>query len=91
MATKLISKVRVQPAHAPRQHEHIAAVMLSDGSVEARSTVIARIYGGDQYVTAANPPGRVYVHPCPYCRARDYITTHPDNTATNNLLHLPRF
>jgi hypothetical protein len=92
VATKYISKVRMVPSGGILPHEHIGYVMLSDGTVEARATVIYNItYGRDRYYTNANPPASVYVHPCPFCGASDYITTHPDGTATNNLLHLPKF
>jgi hypothetical protein len=91
MATQFITKVRVEGAPVPSRHEHIAAVMLRTGIIEARSTVISRIRLGDRYYTAASPPALVYVHACPFCGARDYITTHPDRTVTNNLLRLPRF
>jgi hypothetical protein len=65
--------------------------MLSGGAVLPRATVIAKIRAGDQFFTNAQPPARVYVHPCPHCGAWDYITTHPDSTPQNNLLHLPKF
>jgi hypothetical protein len=91
MATYVIKAVHLEPQNYPSRHDHIEKVRLTDKTVELRSTVIAKIRAGHRYVTAANPPGLVYVHPCPWCRAHDYITTHPDNTPTNNLLHLPRF
>ena len=50
-----------------------------------------KIRAGDVFVTVGSPPGYVYVHSCPHCASGDYITTHPDATPTNNLLHLPRF
>jgi Protein of unknown function (DUF3892) len=92
VATYIISAVRTGPVAVPVVHQHIEAVKLTSGTVFTRSQVIAMIrVNGDTFVTNANPPGRVYVHPCPHCRYHDYITTHPDYTATNNLLHLPRF
>lgn len=90
MATYVISAVHLVPGPGTR-HDHIGSVKLTTGDVELRSIVIAKIRAGNRYVTNANPPALVYVHPCPYCAASDYITTHPDNTATNNLLHLPKF
>jgi Protein of unknown function (DUF3892) len=91
VATYYIKAVRVEPVNAPAWHEHIALVKLTDDRIIARGTVIAMIRAGDEFYTAASPPGKVYVHPCPHCRDSDYITTHPDSTPTNNLLHLPRF
>jgi hypothetical protein len=91
VATEYISKVRLEPKPFPSRHDHIALVMLRSGTIEARSTVIARIRRGDSYYTAASPPASVYVHPCPHCKAHDYITTHRDSTPTNNLLNLPKF
>ena len=91
MANYIIAAVHLEPQNYPSRHDHIERVKLIDGTVEYRSTVITNIRRGDRYFTNANPPGLVYVHPCPHCRAHDYITTHPDNTPTNNLLSLPRF
>ncbi len=90
MANKLITKVHIIPS-GYSTHEHIGSVMLTNGTVETRAMVINNIYGGDHYATNVLPPAGVYVHACPWCGARDYITTHPDSTATNNLLSLPRF
>jgi Protein of unknown function (DUF3892) len=73
-------------------HDHIARVkLLSHNNDYPRAAIIAAIRAGDVFYTYANPPARVYVHPCPYCSASDYITTHPDNTTTNNLLNLPHY
>lgn len=92
MATYVIVAVRKSTVHAPLHHEHIEAVKTSQGTVLTRAQVIAKINANtDQFVTAGNPPGRVYVHRCPHCGTGDYITTHPDSTPTNNLLHLPPF
>lgn len=91
MSTYIITAVRTGPVAVPVAHEHIEAVKLTSATVLTRSQVIAMIRGGDSFITNAHPPGRVYVHPCPHCRHHDYITTHPDDTVTNNLLHLPRF
>ena len=91
MATYYISHVRLEPGPGIHPHNHIAAVKLTNGQAITRSAVIKAIYAGDRFYTNANPPAAVYVHACPYCRAHDYITTHPDNTTANNLLHLPKF
>jgi hypothetical protein len=85
-----IEAVRLVPGPGTK-HDHIGFVRLTDGTVLARATVVRRILNGDQFYTAAKPPARVYVHSCPHCGARDYITTHPDATPTNNLLNLPKF
>lgn len=90
MAHYVISAVRLERAPGGT-HDHIASVKLTNGVVETRTTVIRNITNGDVYVTNATPPARVYIYPCPHCRASDYITTHPDSSTTNNLLHLPRF
>lgn len=91
MATYYISHVRLEPGPGLFAHEHIEQVKLTDGQVVTRAVVIQAIYAGNQFYTYANPPAAVYVHPCPYCRAHDYITTHPDNTKINNLLNLQKF
>jgi hypothetical protein len=91
VANHVIIAVRVGPVYAPVHHEHIEVVKLNTGAILTRAQVIAMIKAGDTFVTAGNPPGRVYVHNCPHCGTGDYITTHPDSTPTNNLLHLPRF
>jgi hypothetical protein len=91
VANYVIVAVSVTSVQAPSHHEHIAAVKLSTGTILTRAEVIGKIRAGDTFVTAGNPPGRVYVHTCPHCGTSDYITTHPDSTPTNNLLHLPRF
>jgi hypothetical protein len=91
MANFIIAAVHLEPQNYPSRHDHIEKVKLTDGTVEYRSTVIAKIKLGHRYFTNANPPASVWVHHCPHCRTHDYITTHPDNTTANNLLSLPRF
>jgi Protein of unknown function (DUF3892) len=88
--TYFIEAVRLEPGWATR-HEHIGYVRLTTGIVLDRATVIMRIRMGERFFTNASPPALVYVHSCPQCGARDYITTHPDDTTRNNLLNLPRF
>lgn len=91
MATYSITAVHLEAALGAT-HEHIARVkLLNQPGDYARAQIIASIRAGDVYYTYANPPALVYVHPCPYCYASDYITTHPDSTPTNNLLDLPRY
>lgn len=90
MATYSIKAVRLERAPGA-SHDHIAYVKLTTDEVLARSTVISRIKAGNRFITNATPAANVYVHSCPFCGASDYITTHPDGTATNNLLHLPKF
>ena len=87
----VIVAVHVGSTAAPYLHEHIESVKPTAGNVLSRGQVIAMIRGGDTFNTAGNPPARVYVHNCPHCGTGDYITTHPDSTPTNNLLHLPRY
>ena len=92
MATHTITAVHLEPAYAPSTHEHIARVRIAGHTSDySRAQVIAAIRGGDRFFTNAVPPALVYVHRCPHCAASDYITMHPDATATNNLLHLPRY
>lgn len=91
MASYTINAVRKEPAAVPVVHQHIAAVRLSSSQSLTRAQVISCIRAGDTFTTVGNPPGRVYVHACPYCHSGDYITTHPDNTTTNNLDNLPLF
>ena len=88
--TYYIEAVRLEPGRAT-WHEHIAYVRLTTGIVLDRATVITRIRMGERFFTNASPPALVYVHSCPHCGAGDYITTHPDDTTRNNLLHLSRF
>ena len=92
MAAFYISAVHVVPGAGTTRHSHIGSVRLSDGRVLSRAAVISaiRLQAG-RFFTNATPPASVYVHPCPYCGASDYITTHRDRTAANNLLHLPKF
>jgi hypothetical protein len=91
MATYSITAVHLERAYGA-SHDHIARVQLLNQPGDfSRAEVIASIYRGDRFFTYANPPAQVYVHACPFCRASDYITTHPDNTPTNNLLNLPKY
>jgi hypothetical protein len=91
MSTFSITAVHLERAPGAT-HDHIARVrLLRHGQDYSRAQIIKGILAGDRYFTYANPPALVYVHACPFCRASDYITTHPDNTATNNLLHLPKY
>jgi tetratricopeptide (TPR) repeat protein len=90
-AGKAISNIRLKTAPWLPAHDHVDLVMLSDGAVLTRAQVISRIRSGERFSTNAIPPGLVYVHPCPHCKASDYVTTHPDATPTNDLLHLPVF
>jgi Protein of unknown function (DUF3892) len=91
MATFSITAVHLERALGAT-HDHIARVRLLGHTRDyPRAGIIKSIREGNVFYTYANPPARVYVHSCPYCYASDYITTHPDNTATNNLLDLPRY
>lgn len=91
MATQYITAVHLEKAPGAT-HDHIARVKLLNQTRDyARAEIIAAIAAGDVFYTHANPPARVYVHKCPWCDARDYITTHPDATPTNNLLELPHY
>lgn len=91
MSTFSITAVHLERAPGAA-HDHIASVkLLHDGQSYARATIIKSIRDGNVFYTYASPPAIVYVHSCPWCGASDYITTHPDNTATNNLLSLPRY
>ena len=91
MAAYTIVAVHVGGFAAPFVHEHIESVRLNTGPTLTRGQVIAKLRAGDTFSTVGNPPGRVYEHNCPHCGTGDYITTHPDSTPTNNLLHLPRY
>ncbi len=91
MGTFFITAVHLEKAPGAT-HDHIARVRLATQSRDyARSAIIYAITRGDVFFTNAVPPAKVYVHACPVCYASDYITTHPDSTATNNLLHLPKY
>jgi hypothetical protein len=86
-----ITKVRTEqpPGYS---HEHIAEVELSDGTREMRSTVISNINRGKHYWTSGGGMvADVIVAGCPICYSGNYITTAPDTTTANNLLHLRRF
>jgi hypothetical protein len=77
-------------------HEHIERVELNDNPNcrISRHTVAAdlRDVNGDRYYTlGGGKRADVMVMTCPACSFRDYITTRPDQTTANNLLHLPRF
>jgi hypothetical protein len=89
--TFFITEVHLERAPGAT-HDHIARVRIANQTRDyARSEIIYAIRAGDRFLTNAQSPAQVYVHPCPYCSASDYITTHPDATATNNLLHLPKY
>jgi Protein of unknown function (DUF3892) len=91
VATYSITAVHVERAPGA-SHDHIARVKLLNNTVDyPRAQIINWIRAGNVFYTYANPPALVYVHSCPYCSARDYITTHPDATPRNNLLDLPRY
>lgn len=91
MGTFFITAVHLEQAPGAT-HPHIARVRISGQARDyARSEIIYAIRAGDRFYTNAQPPAQVYVHPCPFCGASDYITTHPDRTATNNLLRLPKY
>lgn len=85
--------VRTEPGWGSTSHEHITAVRLSDGTAEARSLVIHNIkYNRVQYWTRGRGiTAEVVVRGCPNCAFGEFITTLPDSTTVNNLLHLPRF
>lgn len=91
MATYSITAVHLERA-AGSTHDHIARVrLLGQEGDYSRAQIINWIYQGHVFYTYATPPARVYVHSCPECFARDYITTHPDYTPKNNLLDLPKY
>lgn len=91
MGTFSITAVHLERAPGAT-HDHIARVKLR-GHVRdySRAEIIYAIRAGDLFFTDAIPPAAVHIHPCPYCYAQDYITTHADYTPTNNLLNLPRY
>lgn len=91
MSTYSITHVHLVKAPGAT-HDHIARVkLLNQPGDHARSQIIGWIRQGHRFFTYANPPALVYVHSCPFCLASDYITTHPDATAKNNLLQLPKY
>jgi hypothetical protein len=93
MSTFQITGVRTETT-ASDPHEHITAVRLGAGDVIiSRATVVADLRSptGDRYYTyGGGKRADVIVVTCPRCALRDYITTEPDSTITNNLLSLPR-
>jgi hypothetical protein len=91
MARYVISAVHM--VRAPNAtHDHIGRVkLLGHTNDYPRASIIQSIREGNEFVTNATPQAHVYVHDCPWCDAHDYITTHPDATATNNLLQLPHY
>ncbi|MDQ2983828.1 MAG: DUF3892 domain-containing protein [Actinomycetota bacterium] len=91
MSTFSITEVHLERAPGAT-HDHIARVKLLGHTQDySRQQIINSILGGDMFFTYARPPAQVFIHECPHCRASDYITTHPDNTPRNNLLHLPKY
>jgi Protein of unknown function (DUF3892) len=91
MATYSITAVHLERALGAT-HDHIGRVqLLGQPGDYPRAQIINSIRQGHVFYTYADRPALVYVHSCPYCYASDYITTHPDNTPTNNLLDLPRY
>ena len=91
MATYFITAVRTGLVATPIAHEHITDVKLSHGTIWTREWVIAVIAAGHEVYTNASPADRVIVDRCPDCGAGSYITTAPDRTPENNLLHVSRF
>jgi hypothetical protein len=97
VATYYITQVQLAPSGGARPHHHIESVKLSDGQHVTRSAVATAIRNGEIFYTlppAPAPQARVYVMRfCPVygCVSTDYITTHPDDTTKNNLLHLRQF
>ncbi len=90
MASYEIVKVRtVQPPGY--SHPHISHVQLAgDSRVWTRETIIKDIGNGHAFHTRGGGyTADVIVVRCPFCSARDYITTEPDSTTANNLLSLP--
>lgn len=95
MATQIVA-IRKESSYGSSYgspHMHIAYVKTGDGRVLARSTVVQSINSGwDSFFTYVDRVrANVYVRNCPACNANDYITTTPDGTVDNNLLHLPTF
>jgi hypothetical protein len=91
MANQIV-RVRKEPVYAPTHHQHIAAVELANGARYTRAQVIDYIGQGYEFYTyMSGRRARVYVHHCPRCFSRDYITTTPDGTVANNLDNLPGF
>jgi uncharacterized protein DUF3892 len=91
MSTYYISAVHMERA-PDATHDHIGRVKILGAEGDyTRAQIIVWIYEGHEFYTNAVPPALVYVHSCPHCGAWDYITTHPDDTTTNNLLSLPRY
>jgi Protein of unknown function (DUF3892) len=87
-----ITKVRTQAVRSG--DDHITMVQLATGVSISRETVISNLRSvwGDRYYTlGGGARADVIVGRCPRCSAGDYITTAPDYTTANNLLHLPRF
>jgi hypothetical protein len=95
VATLQITKVRtIRPAGTA--HEHITNVELENSPLRRipRETVVAnlRSISGDRYYTyGGGMRADVIAITCPLCNTKDYITTKPDQTKSNNLLRLPRF
>jgi Protein of unknown function (DUF3892) len=95
VAVQQITKVHtVRPAGA--SHEHIEQVELngSIGQRISRQVVIANLrspYGDRYYTLGGGKRAQVIVSHCPHCGRSDYVTTAPDTTRENNLLHLQRF
>lgn len=95
MSTYRIYQVRVEKTDDD-PHDHITMVRISDEDKGGFSVAVVaadlRNPEGDRYITyGGGERADVLVRTCPHCTFRDYITTHPDSTTTNNLLSLPRF
>lgn len=88
---------KVQTERPPgATHEHISMVELTNRIDQrfSRATIVRdlRDPNGDRYYTyGGGEQTTVVVRGCPYCAFSDYITTLPDDTTANNLLHLDRF
>jgi uncharacterized protein DUF3892 len=93
MATFLIDQVHLEQAYGAT-HPHIARVHLTNGEDISRARVIFNIEQSRNTFYSHKPgvaDAKVIVTSCPYCGSGDYITTEPDYTPNNNLLHLPKY
>jgi hypothetical protein len=94
MAVKTATHVRMAGTNGGGPHEHIQGVCTDDGKYHSRREVVESIDAGDHWRTfdgTDHAPIRKIEH-CkhPGCPATPYITTHADDTPTDNLDNLPR-
>jgi hypothetical protein len=94
MAVRTATHVRMAGTNGGGAHEHIVGVCTDDARFHSREQVVRSLAAGDTWRTFDghdHAPIRT-IDTCkhPGCPTTPYITTHRDDTITDNLDNLPR-